>query len=107
MNEETLICGHTPAQIEALKQEHGHLVLGEVVQGGKTYQAIFKEPTFQVLEATGAISKKDEVKGSRALYDNCVVVADDEIKSRDFLQLKVVQCLAEYMNSFSVKIKNL
>lgn len=105
--EDVLICGKTPEEIQELKNKHGHLVLGEVKQGDKTYHAIFKEPTFKVLEATGSVSKSSEIKGTIALYDNCVVVADEEFKGRDFLKLKAVECLAHYMNSFSVSVKNL
>jgi hypothetical protein len=72
-----------------------------------TFYAIFKEPTFEVLEATGAIGKNSEVKGTIALYDNCIIKADDDIKNRDFAKLKALEGLAQHMNSFSVGVKNL
>ncbi len=102
-----LICGFTQAQIQELKQEHGILILGTVKQGKETFEAIFREPSFQVLESVGAISEKSEVKGSVALYDNCVIAADDAFKTRDFLKLKAIETLAKHMNSFSVEVKNL
>lgn len=101
------ICGLSESQIEELKQEHGILILGTVKQGEETFEAIFKEPSFQVLESVGAISEKSEVKGSVALYDNCVIAADDAFKTRDFLKLKAIETLAKHMNSFSVEVKNL
>ena len=104
---ENLICGLADAQIQELKQEHGILILGTVKQGEETYHAIFKEPNFTVLESVGAISAKSEVKGSVALYDNCVIAADDAFKTRDFLKLKAIETLAKHMNSFSVEVKNL
>ncbi|MCH4832839.1 hypothetical protein E5F92_009190 [Flavobacterium columnare] len=52
----------TDAQIEALKRQHGFLVIVDVVQGGTTYNAIFKEPTFAILEATGSIGKNNKSK---------------------------------------------
>lgn len=72
-----------------------------------TFNAIFKEPTFDVLEATGAIGKNSEIKGTVALYDNCIIKADDEITLRDFAKLKALEGLAQHMNSFSVGVKNL
>lgn len=72
-----------------------------------TFHAIFKEPTFDVLEATGAIGKNSEIKGTVALYDNCIIKADDEINNRDFAKLKALEGLAQHMNSFSVGVKNL
>lgn len=72
-----------------------------------TFHAIFKEPTFDVLEATGAIGKNSEIKGTVALYDNCIIKADDEITSRDFAKIKALEGLAQHMNSFSVNVKNL
>lgn len=101
------ICGLSEVQIQELKQEHGVLILGTVKQGEETFHAIFKEPSFQVLESVGAISEKSEVKGSVALYDNCVIAADEAFKTRDFLKLKAIESLAKHMNSFSVEVKNL
>lgn len=55
----------------------------------------------------GAISKNNEVKGTVALYENCIVAADEAFQSRDFLKLKAVESLAQHMNSFNVTVKNL
>lgn len=102
-----LICGQTKLQIEQLKRKYGFLVIVSVSQGENTFNAIFKEPTFEVLEATGAIGKNSEIKGTIALYENCIVKADDEINNRDFAKLKALEGLAKHMNSFSVSVKNL
>lgn len=104
---ENLICGLSEIQINELKQEHGVLILGTVNQDKETFQVIFKEPSFQVLEAVGKISEKNEVQGSLALYNNCVVKADEAFNSRDFLKLKAIESLTKHMNSFSVSVKNL
>ncbi|ENA1815587.1 hypothetical protein ABF174_002223 [Flavobacterium psychrophilum] len=104
---EKLVCGLTEPQIEALKNKHGFLVVVDVKQGENTFNAIFKEPTFEVLEATGAIGKNSEIKGTIALYENCVVKVDEEINQRDFAKLKALEGLAQHMNSFSVSVKNL
>lgn len=101
------ICGLTDAEIAELKDKHGFLIVGTVTQGEAKYNAIFKEPTFKTLEASGAIAKNSEIKGTKALYDNCIVVADSEIENRDFLKLKSVECVANHMNSFSTSVKNL
>jgi hypothetical protein len=104
---EKLVCGLTEPQIEGLKKKHGFLVVVDVKQGDKTFNAIFKEPTFDVLEATGAVGKNSEIKGTIALYENCIVKADDEIAERDFAKIKALEGLAQHMNSFSVSVKNL
>ena len=104
---EKLICGLTETQIQALKKKYGFLVIVAIAQGENTFNAIFKEPTFEVLEATGAIGKNSEIKGTIALYENCIVKADDEINARDFAKLKALEGLAQHMNSFSVSVKNL
>ncbi len=105
--DEKLVCGLTDSQITALKKKHGFLVVVEIKQGETTLNAIFKEPTFEVLEATGAIGKNSEIKGTVALYENCIIKADDEINNRDFAKLKALEGLAQHMNSFSVGVKNL
>lgn len=106
-NNEKLICGLSDIEILQLKEKHGFLILGEVKQAGTTYQAIFKEPDFKTLEATGAVGEKNAIKGTIALFDNCVIASDDALSQRDFLKLKAVECLAQHMNSFNVTVKNL
>lgn len=104
---ENLVCGLDETQIAGLRKKHGFLVTVTIQQGESTINAIFKEPTFEVLEATGAIGKNSEIKGTIALYENCIVKADDEINNRDFVKLKALEGLAQHMNSFSVSVKNL
>lgn len=101
------ICGLNDAEITALKEKHGFLIVGTITQGESQYNAIFKEPDFKTLEATGSIAKNNEIRGTIALYDNCIVKADQEIENRDFLKLKSVECVANHMNSFSTSVKNL
>lgn len=105
--ENQLICGLTEAEIQELKNQHGALILSTVKQGDNEYKAIFKEPNFKTLEATGAVTERSEIRGTKALYDNCIVKADPEVEQRDMLQLKAVQAVAEYMQSFNVSVKNL
>lgn len=104
---ENLICGLDAAQIEELKQEKGALVLVNVEFGGKTHQAIFREPSFKDLEAINKISKSDEMKGVRAAYDNCIVKADEEINLRDSLKIKAVSALMERVQKTTAEAKNL
>lgn len=104
---ENIICGKTLSEIEELKEKHGALVLIEVKEGDQTHRAIFKEPTFKVLEAVNKISKSDELKGVQTAYDNCVVVADDAIQTRDLLKVKAVSTLMERVQNTTAQAKNL
>ncbi len=101
------ICGLSTIEIDQLKAKHGILIEAIVKQGETEYKALFKEPNFAILEATGAISEKQAIKGTVALYDNCMVAQDEAFTQRDFLKLKAVECLALHMNSFSLSVKNL
>lgn len=105
--EEKLICGLDTAQIEALKREHGELVLVEVSAEGNTHQVIFKEPTFKHLEAIAKISKTDEVKAAQAAYVNYIVKADEAIEKRDLLKLKAVEALMARVQNTKATAKNL
>lgn len=104
---ENIICGKTLEEIEVLKEKHGCLILATVKQGVETYNAIFKEPTYVVLEASRKISQTDEIKATKVLYKSCLVVADQEIADRDYLQVKAVESIGKHMTSFSVEVKNL
>lgn len=104
---ESLILEHGDKLQDRSKVEIQLLNAKEEYQINHTFHAIFKEPTFEVLEATGAIGKNSEIKGTVALYDNCIIKADDAISGRDFAKLKALEGLAKHMNSFSVDVKNL
>ncbi len=102
-----LICGLTAEEIEGLKSQHGCLILATVKQADNTYNAIFKEPSFKVLEATRKIAKSNELQGSKTLYNNCLIVADEAFETRDYLKLKAVESVGKHMESFSTEVKNL
>lgn len=105
--EETLICGLDTAQIEALKQEKGALVLIEITAQGKLHKAIFREPSFKDLEAMNKIAKTDEMKGLQTAYANCIIKADTEIETRDLLKIKAVSALMERVQKTTAEAKNL
>jgi hypothetical protein len=104
---EELICGHSQEQIAALKAKHGFIFLASIADQDNTYHAICKEPTMEAMQASQAIGKTDELKGSMVLYDNCVLAADDAIAGRFLLKVQVIKALGEKMNSLSVTTKNL
>jgi hypothetical protein len=101
-----LYCGKTIEDIRAMRMQHGHLFTVEVVDEGDVFHAICKEPTLQVLEASQAIAKTSEVKGAMALYTNCVVEADAEIKSRDLLKLQVAAAIGDKAGKLRATAKN-
>lgn len=101
------ICGLTPEEIEELKKEHGFLILGTVKHGNKEYQAIFKEPSYQVLEAIRKVQKNNDMQGAKAMYNNCVVIADKAIEDRDYLKIKAAESIGKHLQSFQVEVKNL
>lgn len=105
--EQHLICGKTPQEIQQFKNEKGALVLVEVNSEGKKYQAIFKEPSFQTLEAINKISKTDEMKGLQVAYDNCIIACDPEITQRDLLKIKAIEGLMVRVQKISSQAKNL
>lgn len=104
---EVLICGLDNTRIEALKAEHGFLILGTVKQGENTYHAIFKEPTTKVMKAVETVEKTDKLQASINMFNNCIVKCDDEINKRDYLKIRSVESVVKHMQSFSVEVKNL
>ncbi|MCK0202670.1 hypothetical protein MWN41_06510 [Ornithobacterium rhinotracheale] len=105
MNE--TICGLSPEEIEQLKAEKGALVLVTVNYAGQAQNVIFKEPTFQQLEALSKISKSNEMKAVQSAYANYIVKADEEIEQRDMLKAKAVEALMARMQKTTAEAKNL
>jgi hypothetical protein len=99
-------CGKSVEEIHAMRMQHGHLFIVEIQDEKDVFHAICKEPTLQVIEAVQSISKTSEAKGSMALYNNCIVEADDEIKSRDMLKLQVASAIAEKTATLKSAAKN-
>ncbi len=80
------ICGLNETEIAELKTKHGFLIVGTVKQGETEYHAIFKEPDFKTLEATGSIAKNNEIRGTKALYDNCIIKSRSGDRSQGFFK---------------------
>lgn len=99
-------CGKTVEEIQAMRMQHGHLFIVEVREEDSAHHAICKEPTLQVLEAVQSIAKTSEVKSAMALYDNCAVCADDDIKRRDVLKLQVAAGIGDKMGALRATAKN-
>ncbi|MGB0869472.1 MAG: hypothetical protein ACPGSD_07730 [Flavobacteriales bacterium] len=105
--ENALICGLDETAIDALKAEHGFLILGTVKQGGDVFHVIFKEPSTKVLKAIETVEKTDKLQASINMFNNCMVKCDDEIRDRDYLKIRSVESVVKHMQSFSVEVKNL
>lgn len=110
-NEETtqlpeLICGKTIEEIRGMRMKHGHLFVVSVSDEDNTFYAVCKEPTMQIIEATQAISKANETKGAITLYTNCMVLADDDIKSRDMLKIQVAAAIGKKVSKLASSAKN-
>ena len=101
------VCGLTAEKINQLKAQHGSLFQVDISDGAAIYSAIFKEPTMDVLSAASTVGKADEIKASMVLYDNCLIAADDAIKSRDMLKMQVVAAIGERMTALTRTVKNL
>jgi hypothetical protein len=101
-----LICGKTIEEIRAMRMTYGHLFVVTVKDEDSIHYAVCKEPTIQIIESSQAIAKTSEVKGAVTLYENCVVLADEDIKKRDMLKLQVAAAIGEKTNKLSVFAKN-
>lgn len=58
------------------------------------------------MEAAQNISRTSEIKGAKMLYDNCVVLVDDEIKNRDLLKMQVAAAIGEKVAALKSSVKN-
>jgi hypothetical protein len=101
-----LYCGKTIEEIRAMRMQHGHLFVVEVRDEEDVFHAICKEPTLQVIEASESIAKTSEPKAAIAIYNNCVVEADDEVKKRDLLKLRVAAAIGEKIGTLRSVAKN-
>jgi hypothetical protein len=104
---QTIICGLTEEAIKNLKQKHGSIFLVTISDEAGAYQAVCKEPSMEVFQATQALMKTDEMKASVAIYDNCVLERDEEIEKRFVLKLQVAKAIGERLSKVQVSSKNL
>ena len=102
-----VVCGLTSDDIARLKAKHGVLFQVDITDGKHVYSAIFKEPDMSILGAASALGKTDEIKASMVLYENCLIAADEAIKSRDMLKMQVVAAIGERMTALTKTVKNL
>ena len=101
-----IYCGKTIEEIRGMRMTHGHLFIVSVQDEDSEFHAICKEPTLQTMEVAQSISKTSEAKGAMSLYNNCIVEADEDIKSRDTLKLQVAAAIAEKSGALKSVAKN-
>ena len=105
--EEKLPLGLSAEDIAKMKAEHGFIFLVTVKDGEDEYQAICKEPTIEILEASAALGKVSELKGSMTLFDNCCIKADVMVSKRFSLKSSVIQEISRKTTSITATTKNL
>jgi hypothetical protein len=105
--EEQLPLGLSAEDIAKLKSEHGFIFEVTVKDGDDEYKAVCKEPTVEILEASAAMGKVSELKGSMVLFDNCCLKADVMISNRFGLKSAVIKEISLKTVNISATSKNL
>jgi hypothetical protein len=106
--EQKKYCGHTLEELKAMRNKHGRMFIVEVTEEttGEAFTAVCKEPTMEIMQAVQAASAGDELKATKLLFDNCVVMCDEPVKKRFILTAKVAASITEQLNRFRTDVKN-
>lgn len=106
-NENQLICGLTDLDLQELKAKYGHLVLVTIKDGEEAYDALFKEPTFKVLEIVQSLSGQGKgLESIGVVWNNCKVACDAGMDTRDVLKIKAVEALMLKTQEVKAEAKN-
>jgi hypothetical protein len=106
--EEKKYCGLTLEEVRAMKSKYGKIFIVEIEEelSKEKFTAICKEPTMEILQAITTASGGDDLKASKLVFDNCVVVCDEPIRERFVLKAKVAATVTEQLNKFKAEVKN-
>lgn len=94
-------------QIARWKKQYGKVIRIDVRDGDDLHVGYFKRPTLETMSATAKISKTDDVKASKVLFDNCWLGGSDAMGTDTVLFLAAAGQLGTALNSCQASLKNL
>lgn len=99
--------GITETDIAKWKNVYGRVMRVDVEDDGNLYIGYFRRPSLQTMSAVNKITKEDEIKGAKTLYDNCFLGGSKEIAEDSVLFMEAQKQLSTLFTSCRSSLKNL
>jgi len=98
--------GVSEEQIKGWKAEHRKVHMIEVEDGDDLFVGYFRRPGMETMSAVNALAKKDEIKSTITLFENCWLGGDPIMKTDMLVRMGAIRQLGELFNSVTSRLKN-
>lgn len=98
--------GVSEEQIKAWKSEHRKVHMIEVEDDGDLFVGYFRRPGMETMSAVNQLAKKDEIKSTTTLFENCWLGGDPVMKTDMLVRMGAIRQLGELFNSVTSRLKN-
>ena len=99
--------GVTAENVEQWKKQHGKVFCIEVEDGDDLHKGYFRRPSIDIMAAVTKLSKTDEVKSGKTLFDGCWLGGSEPLRQDIVLFLTCLQQLNVLLTSATGRVKNL
>ncbi len=93
-------------QIKGWKSEHRKVHIIEVEDDGDLFVGYFRRPSIETMSAVNSLAKKDEIKSTMTLFENCWLGGDPVMKTDMLVRMGAIRQLGELFNSVTGRLKN-
>lgn len=98
--------GVSEEQIKAWKSEHRKVHMIEVEDGDDLFVGYFRRPSMETMSAVNLLAKKDEIKSTITLFENCWLGGDPVMKTDMLVRMGAIRQLGEMFGSVVSRLKN-
>lgn len=98
--------GVSDEQIKSWKSEHRKVHMIEVEDDGDLFVGYFRRPSMETMSAVNSLAKKDEIKSTTILFDNCWLGGEPVMKTDTLVRMGAIRQLGELFNSITSRLKN-
>ncbi len=101
--------GVTAEQIEAWKNQYGRVVEVSVTdeEFGERHIGYFRRPDMKTMQASTAVAKNNELKGSEVVFDNCWLGGSPMLQSDAVYKMDAMGSLGSMFGRSISRLKNL
>ena len=93
-------------QVKGWKGEHRKVHMIEVEDDGDLFVGYFRRPSMETMSAVNQLTKKDEVKSTSVMFENCWLGGDPVMKTDTLVRMAAIKQLGAMFDRVVGTLKN-
>ena len=98
--------GVSDEQVKVWKGEHRKVHMIEVEDDGDLFVGYFRRPSMETMSAVNQLTKKDEVKSTSVMFENCWLGGDPGMKTDTLVRMAAIKQLGAMFDRVVGTLKN-